>query len=64
VACGAALAWRLGTVGVLLAALLSLPWMAWRYDNPTGHFLPLAVLVDFAFIILALFVYLMAIVFR
>jgi len=61
VAFGLALAWRLGTAGMILTGLLSLPWMAWRYDNSTGHFLPLAVLVVFALVILALFVFLMAV---
>lgn len=64
VAVGSALAMRFGRAGVLLAGLLTLPWFAWRYDNETGHFLPLAVLVVFAFVVLALFVFLMAVVLR
>ena len=61
VACGWALGWQFGTAGLLLAGLLALPWLAWRYDNATGHFLPLAVLLVFAFVILALFIFLMAV---
>jgi hypothetical protein len=60
-ACASALALRFGTAAVMLTGLLALPWLAWRYDNATGHFLPLAVLVVFVFIILTLFVFLMAV---
>ena len=42
--------------GAPLAGLLALPWIAWRYDNRTGTFLPLSVLV--------VLLYLMAIVLK
>ena len=64
VVCASALVWRFGEAGLLLAGLLALPWLGWRYDNNTGIFLPLAVLIVFALIILALFVFLMAVVLR
>ena len=58
------LVWLIGRGGLLVAGLLALPWFAWRYDNETGTFLPLSVLVLFLFVVLALLLYLMAIVLK
>jgi hypothetical protein len=58
------LRYLLGKGGLPLAGLLALPWLAWRYDNRTGTFLPLSVLVVFLFIILGLLVFLMAVVLK
>lgn len=58
------LAWVLGKDGVALAALLALPWVAWRYDNETGTFLPLSVLLPFLLVVLALLLLLMALVLK
>ena len=59
----ALLAWFCGELGLLIAGLLALPWLAWRYDNETGAFLPLAVLLLFVFAVLALLLFLTALVF-
>jgi hypothetical protein len=61
-AVGAVCMWRFGGSGFLLAALLAVPWVAMRYDNDTGVFLPLAVLFLFVFAVLALLLLLMALV--
>ena len=58
------LTWLIGRGGLLLAGLVALPWLAWRYDNETGTFLPLSVLVLFLFAVLALLLVLMAIVLK
>ena len=58
------LAWVLGKDGVALAALLALPWVAWRYDNETGTFLPLSVLLLFLLVVLALVLLFMALVLK
>ena len=58
------LLWLLGTAGLVIAGLLALPWFAWRYDNETGTFLPLSVLLLFLFAVLGLLLYLMAIVLK
>ena len=52
-----------GRTGFFIVALLALPWLAWRYDNATGTFLPLAVLLLFVFAVLALLLFLTALVF-
>jgi hypothetical protein len=57
------LVWSLGRSGILLSGLTALPWLAWRYDNETGAFLPLAVLLLFAFAVLALLLFLVTLVF-
>lgn len=44
VTAAAALGLLLDSRGLALAAILSLPWLAWRYDNESGTFLVLAVL--------------------
>ena len=49
---------------MLIEALLALPWLAWRYDNETGTFLPLSVLLLFLFAILGVLMFLMAIVLK
>jgi hypothetical protein len=54
----------MGKAGVLIAGLLALPWIAWRYDNETGTFLPLSVLLVFLLTILGLLMFLMAIVLK
>jgi hypothetical protein len=56
--------WLWGRAGLLIAGLLALPWIAWRYDNETGTFLPLSVLMLFLFGVLGLLLYLMAIVLK
>jgi hypothetical protein len=57
------LMWSVGRPGILLAGLGALPWLAWRYDNETGAFLPLAVLLLFVFAVLALLLFLVTLVF-
>jgi hypothetical protein len=55
----AGLMWRLlGGAGLTIAALLALPWLAWRYDNQTGTFFPLAVLLLFVIAVLGLLLFL------
>jgi hypothetical protein len=49
--------------GLVVAALLALPWFAWRYDNKSGTFLPLAVLALFPIAVLALLLFLIALAF-
>jgi hypothetical protein len=56
--------WLLGKAGLFLAGLLALPWVAWRYDNETGTFLPLSVLLLFLFAVLALLLLLIALVLK
>jgi hypothetical protein len=34
-----------GAPGVLIASVLSLPWFAWRYDNESGAFFILTMLL-------------------
>lgn len=53
----------LGRPGLIVAGLLALPWFAWRYDNETGTFLPLAVLALFPITVLALLLFLIALAF-
>jgi hypothetical protein len=53
----------LGGLGVLITGLIALPWLAWRYDNETGAFLPLAVLLLLVCGVLGLVLFLTAIVF-
>jgi hypothetical protein len=57
------LAWSLGRRGIFLAGLGSLPWLAWRYDNETGAFLPLAVLLLLVLGVLGLLLFLVTLVF-
>jgi hypothetical protein len=57
------LVWSLGRSGILLSGLTALPWLAWRYDNETGAFLPLALLFLLVFAVLALLLFLIAVVF-
>ena len=57
------LMWSLGRPGILLAGLAALPWLAWRYDNNAGAFLPLAVLLLFVLAALALLLFLVTLVF-
>lgn len=64
VAGGLLLLWLFGKPGLLIGGLLALPWFAWRYDNKTGTFLPLSVLLLFLFAVLGLLLYLMAIVLK
>ena len=45
----------------MIALLLSLPWFAWRYDNESGAFLVLAVLLLLVIAIAALLLLLMAV---
>lgn len=52
----------LGKHGLIAAALLALPWFAWRYDNDTGAFLPLAILFLLILGVLALLLALIAVV--
>lgn len=40
---GAVLYTLIGTPAVALTLIASLLWLAWRYDNAAGTFLPLAV---------------------
>ena len=56
--------WLIGKAGLLVAGLLAVPWLAWRYDNETGTFLPLSVLFLFVFMVLALLLVLMALVLK
>jgi len=49
---------------LIVAGLLALPWFAWRYDNETGTFLPLAVLALFPIAVLALLLFLIALAFE
>jgi hypothetical protein len=56
------MSWRMGRGGILLASILALPWLAWRYDNETGTFLPLSVLFLFVFAVLGLLMFLLAVV--
>ncbi len=44
-ALAAALGLALGSAGLWVALLLSIPWLAWRYDNDSGTFLVFAVLL-------------------
>jgi len=53
----------LGKIGLLITGLLALPWLAWRYDNETGAFLRLAMLLCFVFLVLGLVLFLTALVF-
>ena len=64
VAAALVLWWPLGRPGLLIAGLLALPWIAWRYDNETRTFLPLSVLLLFLFGVLGMLLYLMAIVLK
>jgi len=59
----ALLAWSLGRPGIWLAGLASLPWLAWRYDNETGAFFPLAVLLLLVLGVLGLLLFLVTLVF-
>ena len=52
---------RFSVPGVVIALLLSLPWFAWRYDNESGAFLVLAVLLLLVIAIPALLLLLMAV---
>jgi hypothetical protein len=61
VAVAAALVWLLGSPALLIAGVLALPWLAWRYDNETGAFFPVAILFLIVCIVLALLLLLMAI---
>jgi hypothetical protein len=53
----------LGRSGAILVVVLALPWLAWRYDNETGAFLPLAVLLLLVLGVLALLLFLVTLVF-
>jgi len=51
-----------GSAATLLVCVLALPIIAWRYDNPTGAFFPLAVLFVLAVAILIVLMGLVAVV--
>jgi hypothetical protein len=57
------LAWMFGGLGLLIAGVTALPWLAWRYDNQTGAFLPLAVLLLLVVAVLGLLLFLTVLVF-
>ena len=57
------LSFLLGRPGLLISGLSALPWLAWRYDNETGAFLPLVVLLLLVLAVLGLVLFLTAIVF-
>lgn len=54
----------LGTSSIVAALVMGLPWLAWRYDNATGVFFPLAVLLLIVLGILGLILMLMAVAFH
>ena len=58
----AALGLAYSTPGAMLAGLLSIPWLAWRYDNDSGAFFVLALLLLLILLVLALLLILMAVV--
>ncbi len=60
----AAAAFVAGGGAAIGTGLLALPVMAWRYDNQTGVFLPLSILLLIVFGILAALLGLIAIVHR
>jgi hypothetical protein len=51
-----------GSALAIAAALISLPAIAWRYDNRTGVFLPLAILLLIVVGVLAALLGLLAII--
>jgi hypothetical protein len=56
-----ALAAALAMSGVWIAALLSMPWLAWRYDNDSGNFFVLAMLLLLVLGIVAMLLFLIAV---
>jgi len=52
-------AW-LSAVGLVIAAMLSLPWLGFRYDNRSGTFFVLGLLSLFLLAVPALLLFLMA----
>ena len=51
-----------GDAAAVLTCILALPLLAWRYDNRSGTFFPLAILFVLAVAILAILIGLVAIV--
>ena len=63
VAAAIVLIWSIDRPGILVSGLAALPWLAWRYDNQTGAFLPLAILLLVVVGVLGLLLFLVTLVF-
>ena len=60
-AIAAALGFALGGPGIVLAVILAIVWLAWRFDNRSGTWLVLVVLFMIAAAVPALLLLLMAV---
>ena len=60
----AALGARMETAGIWIAILVSIPWLAWRYDNDSGTYLVFAVLFLLILGMIGLLLFLLAVTHR